>query len=153
MDTNLKKKGNLKTTGEDTIVTSPIIIDSETSLSKEIEYDTYKSDGTYAKLKKCIIIYYSDFSELFVLPSGNEVDKKLFSPATKWMSKMAESDNKMVLLKWYDSDMREKHIRSFKDIPTELFVLKNILREEILTKKDETIIQILKWHIQDQLKR
>ena len=60
----------------------------------------------------------------FVPPSEHDVDKKIFSVAQKWMAKMAESDKKVVLLPWYDSDCGEDTICSYKDIPTSLFLSK-----------------------------
>ena len=60
----------------------------------------------------------------FVPPSENEADKKLYSAAQKWMVKMSESDKTIALLPWYDSDMGENIIHTYKDIPTSLFLFK-----------------------------
>ena len=84
----------------------------------------YESDGTDTTPKRSSTYTTRISVNFFVPPSENEADKKLLSAASKWMSKMEESDSKITLLPWYDSDMNELPIQSYKDIPSALFMFK-----------------------------
>jgi len=121
--------GNLKTTGLDTspiiptnVVPQSEILDQNTASLNE--NDGNESEGTDTTPKRSSSYITRISVNFFVPPSENEADKKLFSAASKWMAKMEESDNKITLLPWYDSDMSEQPIRSFKDIPSALFMFK-----------------------------
>ena len=90
----------------------------------ETDHEGYESDAT-DKTSKRSSKYRTRISvNFFVPPSENEADQKLYIAARKWMVKMAESDNSVALLPWWDSDMGENVISSFKDIPTSLFMFK-----------------------------
>lgn len=92
--------------------------------TQETEHEGYESDAT-DKTSKRSSKYRTRISvNFFVPPSENEADQKLYIAARKWMVKMAESDNSVALLPWWDSDMGENVISSFKDIPTSLFMFK-----------------------------
>ena len=122
-------KGNLKITGLDTPSATPKKSRSQNAVIKKNtnqphENEGYESEGSDTTPKR-MSSYITRISVIFfVPPSENEADKKLFSAASKWMAKMEESDNKITLLPWYDSDMSEQPIKSFKDIPTALFMFK-----------------------------
>ena len=90
------------------------------------ENDGNESEGTDTTPKRSSSYITRISVNFFVPPSENEADKKLFSAASKWMAKMEESDNKITLLPWYDSDMSEQPIRSFKDIPSALFYVQEV---------------------------
>ena len=122
-------KGNLKTTGLNTSATTPRKLSSQKEFkrkntSQTNENEGYESEGTDTTPRRMSSYITRISVNFFVPPSENEADKKLFSAASKWMSKMEESDNKVTLLPWYDSDMSEQPIKSFKDIPTALFMFK-----------------------------
>ena len=92
--------------------------------TQETDHEGYESDAT-DKTSKRSSKYRTRISvNFFVPPSENEADQKLYIAARKWMVKMAESDNSVALLPWWDSDMGENVISSFKDIPTSLFMFK-----------------------------
>ena len=117
---SLKKGQLLLSENTEILEKLPTITDeSINTLNKEILAlneinDGNESDGTDATPKRSSS-YITRISVIFfVPPSENEADKKLLLAASKWMSKMEESDKKIALLPWYDSDMGELPIRSFK---------------------------------------
>jgi len=122
-------KGNLKTTGLNTSAITLRKLSLQKVFKRNNESQTnenegYESEGTDTTPRRMSSYITRISVNFFVPPSENEADKKLFSAASKWMSKMEESDNKVTLLPWYDSDMSEQPIKSFKDIPTALFMFK-----------------------------
>ena len=89
-----------------------------------LDKDGYASDGSDTTPRRSSSFQTRISVNFFVPPSENEADKKLFAVASKWMAKILESDNKVHLLPWFDSDMGEDAISTFKDIPTSLFMFK-----------------------------
>ena len=143
------KKGQLLLSENTEILEKlPTITDeSINTLNKEILAlneinDGNESDGIDATPKRSSS-YITRISVIFfVPPSENEADKKLLLAASKWMSKMEESDNKIALLPWYDGDMGELPIRSFKDIPSALFMFKKYFTRANPNEKGVKYIRI-----------
>ena len=127
MNNGLKDIDSIMVTDETSNISTADLKTTGLDTQEKSEQEGYESDATDTTSKRGSKYRTRISVNFFVPPSENEADQKLYLVAKKWMVKMAESDNNVTLLPWWDSDMGENTISSFKDIPTSLFMFKKIL--------------------------